>query len=235
LSEDSIFREVDEEVRHEQLQKLWEKYGIYVIAACLGVVVAVGGIKSWQWWQTRQAESAGARYLQAVDLLAEEQTGEANAIFEDLAENGPDGYAMLSRFQTADALATAGETAAAIAMLERITAGAGSDDLLGQLAIVKSALLSVETASLAEIEAQLGDLASEEGPWLNSAREIIALAAFREGDYERADRLYLDIRSDAEAPNGVQDRARRMQDLIEPHLQSLADASDDGSQESAVE
>ena len=36
-----IFHEVDEEVRREQLKKLWDRYGIYLIA--LAVLVVVGG------------------------------------------------------------------------------------------------------------------------------------------------------------------------------------------------
>ena len=35
-----IFHEVDEEVRREQLKKLWQKYGWLVIAACVLVVLA---------------------------------------------------------------------------------------------------------------------------------------------------------------------------------------------------
>ena len=36
-----IFHEVDEEVRREQLQKLWARYGNYAIAAAVLVVTAV--------------------------------------------------------------------------------------------------------------------------------------------------------------------------------------------------
>ena len=38
-----IFSEVDEELRREQLRKLWEGYGVYLIAACVLLVAAVGG------------------------------------------------------------------------------------------------------------------------------------------------------------------------------------------------
>jgi len=38
-----IFQEVDEEVRREQLQKLWQRYGHFAIAGCILIVVAVGG------------------------------------------------------------------------------------------------------------------------------------------------------------------------------------------------
>ena len=36
-----IFHEVDEEVRREQLKKLWDRYGNYVVAAAFLLVAAV--------------------------------------------------------------------------------------------------------------------------------------------------------------------------------------------------
>ena len=38
-----LFDEVDEEVRREQLKKLWDRYSIYIVAAAILVVAAVGG------------------------------------------------------------------------------------------------------------------------------------------------------------------------------------------------
>jgi len=38
-----LFDEVDEEVRREQLKKLWEKYSVFIIAAAFLVIAAVGG------------------------------------------------------------------------------------------------------------------------------------------------------------------------------------------------
>ena len=37
-----IFHEVDEEVRRERLQKLWERYSIYIIALAVLIVAGVG-------------------------------------------------------------------------------------------------------------------------------------------------------------------------------------------------
>ena len=45
-----IFREVDEEVRREQLKKLWDRYGNFVIAALILVVVGVAAWRGYAWW-----------------------------------------------------------------------------------------------------------------------------------------------------------------------------------------
>ncbi|MBX6324392.1 MAG: hypothetical protein IRY94_21475, partial [Rhodospirillaceae bacterium] len=43
-----IFREVDEELRRENLVKLWKRYGSYILAAALLIVVGSGGYVVWQ-------------------------------------------------------------------------------------------------------------------------------------------------------------------------------------------
>ena len=63
-----IFQEVDEEVRREQLKKLWERYGAYMIALCVLVVAATGGWRAYEWYQAKQAAQAGTAFQAAIDL-----------------------------------------------------------------------------------------------------------------------------------------------------------------------
>ena len=44
-----IFQEVDEEVRREQLKKLWDRYGNFVVAALILVVVGVAAWRGYAW------------------------------------------------------------------------------------------------------------------------------------------------------------------------------------------
>ncbi len=50
-----IFREVEEDVRRERLEKLWKPYGDYVIAAGRGRLLGIGGYKLWQRYETSRA------------------------------------------------------------------------------------------------------------------------------------------------------------------------------------
>ena len=53
-----IFQEVDDEVRREQLKKLWERYQSLVIAAAVLVVLGVAGWRVYDWWETKKAAEA---------------------------------------------------------------------------------------------------------------------------------------------------------------------------------
>jgi len=50
-----IFHEVDEEVRREQLKKLWDRYGNYVVAAAFLLVAAVAAWRGYMWWEGKKA------------------------------------------------------------------------------------------------------------------------------------------------------------------------------------
>ena len=66
-----IFNEVDEELRREQLKKLWDRYGILIITLAVLFVAAVGGWRGYQWWEGKKAAEAGSAFDAAV-LLSEQ-------------------------------------------------------------------------------------------------------------------------------------------------------------------
>src|SRR5262249_56140372 len=101
-----IFQEVDEEVRREQLKKLWERYGGYLIAACIVVVLGVGGWRGYEWWQAKQAAQSGAAFEQAVALAESGKHQEAAAAFAKLSADGTTGYRVLARLPQAPDLAS---------------------------------------------------------------------------------------------------------------------------------
>lgn len=107
-----IFQEVDEEVRRERLNKLWQRYGHYIIAACLLVVVAVAAWRGYEWWETKKAVEAGAAFEQAVTLAEAGKHQEAEAAFAKLAADGTAGYRLLARLREAAELARTDRKAA---------------------------------------------------------------------------------------------------------------------------
>src|SRR6185503_20812422 len=92
-----IFHEVDEEVRREQLKKLWERYSIYIIAGALLIIAAVAGWRGYQYFEAKKAVEAGAAFDVAVNLSEQNKHAEAEAAFNKLAATAPPGYRGLAR------------------------------------------------------------------------------------------------------------------------------------------
>ncbi len=205
-----IFKEVDEELRQEQFAKLWKKYGNYVIAAAVAIVVGTAGYTGWkEWRQSRQAEY-GARFLQSLSLASSGEREKALEGFAALAKDASTGYATLARLEQAALLAKGGDVDAAVAVYEALAADSSVDRVYRDLAVILIALRRFDTADPAEIMDRLAPLVSDDNPWRFSAMELSALAARRAGDTEKARDLLKRITDDTEASPGLRARATEL-------------------------
>ncbi len=208
-----IFQEVDEEVRREKLKQLWERYSLLIIAACVLIVVGIGAWRGYDWYVAREAAKAGARFEAAVSLMEQNKAKEAEAAFADIAKTAPAGYAMLARLREANALA-ASDKAAAVKAYDALAADGGVPPVFKDLASVRAGILLVDTAQFSEMQHRLDPLAQSDRAFRHSARELLALSAWRNNDVSAA-KKYLDlIAKDAETPSGVRARADVLAALI---------------------
>ncbi len=208
-----IFQEVDEEVRREKLKQLWERYSLLIIAACVLIVVGIGAWRGYDWYVAREAAKAGARFEAAVSLMEQNKAKEAEAAFSDIAKTAPAGYAMLARLREANALA-ASDKAAAVKAYDALPADGGVPPVFKDLASVRAGILLVDTAQFSEMQHRLDPLAQSDRAFRHSARELLALSAWRNNDVSAA-KKYLDlIAKDAETPSGVRARADVLAALI---------------------
>ena len=232
MSDDGLFREVDEEVRAEQFQKLWKKYGTYLSGAAIGVVLAVAGVKGWQYWQLQQAEKAGEQYLAATTLLDAGKKSEANEAFSTLANGSATGFGALAKFRIAADFAKNGETQKALGAFDEIAGSGKVDPALRNLARIRAALIAVDSEPFDAIEKRVKDLNTKDGAWRHSAREIIAMSAYKNGDLPKADQLFNELVADIATPAGLRQRAQIMVGVITPRLpqgpRASASKSDDG-------
>src|SRR4029077_5406055 len=129
-----IFREIDEELRRDNLLKLWQRYGKYVIAVAVLALVIAGGIVAWREHQASERRAQGQRYSNALTLARDGKDGEAAKVFAVLAREGG-GYSLLAAFEEAELLAKSGDKKAAIAAYDRLAAS-GIDPEFRDLAVL---------------------------------------------------------------------------------------------------
>jgi len=210
-----IFREVDEDLRHEQYKKLWDRFGAYVIALAVLIVVGVGGYKAWEWWERSQAAATGDRFLAALELSEAGSHQEAIAALDAITADGSGDYPMLALFRSAGETAVAGDPEAAVAAYDAIAARSGLPPLVADLARIRAALILSDTQSPEELRSRIGDLAATGNPWRHTAREILGLAAYRANDLAAARTYFDEIVGDEESAQGVRQRAQLMLALIQ--------------------
>ncbi len=208
-----IFQEVDEEVRRERLNKLWQRYGYYIIAACLLVVVAVGAWRGYEWWETKKAAEAGAAFEQAVILAEDGKHQEAEAAFAKLATDGTAGYRLLARLREAAELGRT-DRKAAMKAYDEIAADRSVGQVIQDLATLRAGFLLVDGSSYGDMRARLEPLAAPDRAFRHSARELLALSAWKGGDMGAARQWTDMIITDPQTPSGARSRAEVLSELI---------------------
>jgi hypothetical protein len=214
-----LFDEVDEEVRRDQLKKLWDKYSIYIVAGALLIIAGVGGWRGYQFLEAKKAAEASTAFNKAVELSDQSKHAEAEAAFEALAAKAPSGYRMLARLRAA-AEAASRDSKAAAKMYDDIAADRSIDAEMQDLARIRAAELLLDSSSYPEILTRLESSAAPTSTFRHSAREMLALSAWRGGDNAAA-RKWLDlIANDGETPPSLRSRGEALQALLPPVAKS---------------
>jgi hypothetical protein len=213
LSQESLLREIDEDIRRERYAKLWKRYGSYVIAALVLLLAGVAGYMIWQARTASRLSEAGEQFTAAVALANNDQEA-ARAKLSAIANDGPSGYAMLAAFQQAALLANGdGDRRAARATYQDLQQSV-SDPIYRDLAALLEAMIVLQQDALPidadSIRGKLRPLAVDGNPWRFSARELMALLAWKSGQTAEAKDQLTGLAADPQTPPAIRDRAQQV-------------------------
>ena len=199
-----IFDEIDEDLKRDQMQLLWARYGKIVMAAVAAIVLLVALRQGYAAWQTSQAEASASAYQQALksdDIVAalEAQRGQLT-----------NGYAMLAQFQIAAEQAASDDFAAAEASYLALASDASLDPMYQQAATLLSVMVAPQDTDVSALESRLSDLETAAGPWQAMALETGAGLTLRNGNKDAAVAKYKRVAEMADVPVGMRQRAERM-------------------------
>lgn len=213
MERDALMREVDEELRREQFQKLWDQYGTYIIGAAVALLVGVGGYKWWEGRQAAAAERAGQQFEQALELTTEGKTDEAQKVLRSIGSGSGGGYPVLAQLALAGQAVKSGNPDVAIAAYDAAAARSG-DQLVKDYARLQSVALKIEKADFTEVQNRLNDLVGDKSPWRYLARELVGISALRSGKLDEARNLLAPLSADPRASASVRERAAALMTLV---------------------
>lgn len=204
-----IFREIEDELRRDNLQKLWQRYGKYIIAVAALALVIAGGIVAWRDHQATERRAQGQRYSSALALVREGKPGDAAKLFAVLAREGG-GYSLLAAFEEAEMLAKSGDAKAAVAAYDRIAGNSGIDPEFRDLAELLSVLHGLPDGDPKAAVERLQKMTQSGNPWRATALDLTAAAKLKAGDRGGALQIYQQLADDLSAPQGLRARAAEM-------------------------
>ncbi|MFT3731681.1 MAG: tetratricopeptide repeat protein [Hyphomicrobium sp.] len=207
-NDDSLLREVQEEIRREQMQKIWQRYSGLILGGATLIVLAVAGYKYFETTRIASQEAAGASFAAAETLSDDKKKDDAAKAFKAIADDGPAGYAALAKLRLAGAEAKDGKTADAVATYNSLAKQSGGDDLLKSFAELQAASLRMADADYTELQNRLTPLAADGAPFANTAREFLGIAAYKAKNYDEARKYLEPLLIDPNASEDIQDRVK---------------------------
>lgn len=208
-----IFREVDEEVRREQFKKLWEQYGIFIIALAVLFVAGVGGWRGYQWWQAKLAAESGAAFTSAAILSEQGKHEEAEAAFAKVAKEGTASYRALATMREASELAQR-DPKAAVDAFDALASTRALGPVMQDLAALRAGYVLVDTAPYEDIRRRIEPMTAKDRTFRHSARALLALSAWRANDAATAKHWFEMILADGETPPGIRTQAEIVMSLL---------------------
>ena len=204
---ESFVREVDENLRRDQMRDMAKAYGKWIVAAVILFLLAVGGYLYWQHRQREQAAADSEAISAALDKVTSGDTKGARAGLQPLSDSSNDVTRASSLLGQASLALRQNDRKTAIELFRRVAADDGLPQAYRDLATVRLTMTEYDQLKPDEVIARLSPLAKPGSPFFGSAGEMTGLAMLAKGDRMGAGRLFAQIAADQQVPETIRSRA----------------------------
>jgi hypothetical protein len=207
---EAFYREVDEELRREQVSRAMRRYGV---AAVILLLLFLGGVGGYLWWQQDKEERSGQQsetLNRVFEDIAGGRTSGIDARLDEIAKNSGPGYRAAALLTKAAVAVQTGNDAAAITIYKAVAQDKDFPQPYRDLATIRETALEYDTTAPATVIERLQPLAVTGNPWFGSAGEMVAIAHLKAGKPELAAPIFAAIAKDENVPRSIRSRAREM-------------------------
>lgn len=207
---EAFLREVDEELRRDELQSLWQRYGRLAIGAIVLTLAAWGG---WLYWQDRQTKAAGIEgenLSQALDDLQSGDVASATVKLSALAASKHQGYRASAKMAQAGIALQRGDSTGAAKLFGEVANDNSAPQPWRDLALIRQTATEFDKIKPEAVVTRLSGLAVKGNPWFGSAGEMVASAYLKMGKPQLAGKIYADLSKDESVPEPIRSRAVQM-------------------------
>ncbi|WP_017930763.1 tetratricopeptide repeat protein [Robiginitomaculum antarcticum] len=216
-----FINEVEEELRKDQYNELLRKWGPYLAAAAVLLVLGAALYEFMDYRNDRAAKSASISYFAAYEKYDAGNLDAAQSDFLAISEAARPGYAGLSLMQAAGIALEKGDSEKAVELLDQ-AADTFSDPRHVHLARLKAGYILMDQGRYDEANNRIEPLLAGDSPYEHLAQELAAFAALEQGDLRTARSKFALLSRGVDVTPGVQTRAEQMM-AITPSLQSDAE------------
>jgi hypothetical protein len=208
---ESFIREVDENLRRDQAQKVFKRFGILIVGGALLLLAAVGG---WLFWKNQQAEKAAVQSEQFTAILGDIGAGKTGADvdrrLDALATEGNGSLSGSARLTRAALALQKSDRATAIAQYRSVMEDDDVPQTVRDTATLRLTQLEFDSLQPQQIIDRLAPLAVKESAWYGSAGELTALAMLKANRRSDAAAILNGVAASKDVPASLRARAEQL-------------------------
>lgn len=213
-SDDSFAREVDEDLRRDRLNSLWQRYGRGLIVAISLGLIGFGGYLYWKETQKQDSRRSAEAFAAALGFVGRGEVSKAEPLLTSLAADAPAGYSALARLAQAGTAVENGELDKALTQLDALAADQRAPAVMRELAAFRAVSLRFDTMKPADAEVALKPLAQEGKPFFAPAAELLAISYIDQGKAAQARPLLEAVAGLETAPPSLRGRAANLVQVL---------------------
>lgn len=206
-TDEAFLREVDEELRRDQIVGVWKNYGRVIIGLIVAALAIFAGVLGWRAWSHGAAEKQAIELQQAYDSIASGNTQAAKAPIDKLAGERAPGYRALAKMLQGNDLLAAGKTKEAAAKYGEVASDSSVGQPIRDLATIRQTHTEFDALAPQVVIDRLKPLATSDSAWLGSAGEMIAMADLKLNRLAEARAMFKLIAESDKVPDSIRQRA----------------------------
>jgi len=204
---ESFVREVDENLRRDQMAARAKRFAGVAIAAVVLFLGAVAAFLYWQDRQRKQAEAATEQLRLTLQDVGANKMAAAPAQLDALRKSDSDGVTAVAGLSRAALALQQGNRKLAATTYAEMAANEELAKPFRDLALVRGTALDYDTLKPDEVIARLQPLATPGQPFFGSAGEMVGMALIAKGQKSAAAQLFAKMAADPSVPDTLRTRA----------------------------
>ena len=207
---ETFAREVDENLRRDQLRDTAQAYAKWAVAGVVLVLIAIAGFLAWRDHQSKQAAADSEQLAQTIEDIGGGNVAGVPGSLAALRDARGDAISVSARLTAAAFALQQNDRPKAITIYREIAADSGISQPWRDLATIRQTALDFDALTPQAVIERLAPLTKPGQPWFGSAGEMTALALFKGGRKSEAGRLFAAIAADRTVPDSIRGRAVQM-------------------------
>lgn len=203
MNENSLLQEIEADLTRQQYEKLWKKYGPYVLGAAFLIIAATAGGTGYKSYKIQEAQKTTAAYTALFAQKSDKPEELAASLEKFSTENSGTIQSVFARLKSGAVAVKANKIEDATRIYEALASDKGVDMVHRQLADLLYVQTLLDTGEAAALEARLLPLMKDDSAWRFTAKEFAGYLALRVGDKEKAKVIFTELKTASGAPSSI--------------------------------